>query len=171
MAVSRRSSRDIGLSSLHQAVALGSGQHGCGSWGIPALVLGFGGVTDGFHALDEELESSQRRQRCAAHVPHHPGYGLCRWGQSTARSETLNSSICSSQTCPMIGQHFVCSNAANDSMLLRLGSRLRVGLAFAPGLAVALVGAILLDASTPRRLLAQPVVANVENTPAVPIES
>lgn len=30
------------------------------SQSIPALVLGFGGVTEGFHALDEELESNQR---------------------------------------------------------------------------------------------------------------
>ena len=43
-------------------------------------------------------------------------------------------------------------------------------MALAPGLGVALVSAVLLEASAPRRLLAQPVVANVENTPAVPTE-
>ncbi len=64
----------------------------------------------------------------------------------------------------------LCFNAANHSLFLGLGLRLRVDLALAPGLVVALVSAVLLEASAPRRLLAQPVVANVENTPAVPIE-
>ena len=61
-------------------------------------------------------------------------------------------------------------NAAHNSMFIGLVSRLRVGLVFAPGLGVALVSAVLLEAAAPRRLLAQPVVAKVDNTPAVSTE-